>query len=54
MGSLGHFLISLGKSVLRIGSCIWVLISPSLMVLAIGFGVAEILGIVEELVDKRK
>ena len=53
MGSLGHFLVSLGKSILRIGACIWAAVSKDIAVLAIGFLIAELLGILEEIVDKR-
>lgn len=53
MNSLGHFLVSLGKSILRIGACVWTAITVDVVILAIGFVLAEVLGIVEELVDKR-
>lgn len=53
MNSLGHFLISLVKSILRIGACVWTVVSKDVAVLAIGFGIAELLGILEEVVDKR-
>ena len=53
MNSLGHFLVSLGKSILRIGACVWTAITADVVILAIGFVLAEVLGIVEELVDKR-
>ncbi len=54
MNSLGHFLISLVKSLLRIGACVWTGLTGNIVVLAVGFGIAEILGILEEIVDKRK
>lgn len=53
MNSLGHFLVSLGKSILRIGACVWTAITADVVILAVGFVLAEVLGIVEELVDKR-
>lgn len=53
MNSLGHFLVSLSKSILRIGACIWTVVSGNVVVLATGFGIAELLGILEEVVDKR-
>jgi len=53
MNSTGHLLISIAKSFLRISSCVWCIASGSIVVLAVGLLAAEILGIVEELVDKR-
>lgn len=44
----GHFYISIVKSILRIGGCIGFLTNPALLV--VGLFLAEILGIVEELV----
>jgi hypothetical protein len=53
MNSLGHLIISATKSVIRLVSC-WISYSyNSVAPLAIGFAVAEILGILEEVVDKR-
>jgi len=54
MNSLGHLLISISKSGIRIASCIVSLLHGSVWPIAIGFLVAEVLGIAEELVDKRK
>lgn len=54
MNSLGHLLISIGKSIIRMGSCIWTIVSGTVLPIAIGFLIAEILGILEELVDKRQ
>ena len=54
MNSLGHLLISIGKSIIRIGSCIWSICTGAVLPIAIGFLVAEVLGILEELVDKRE
>ena len=53
MNSKGHLYISLGKSILRIASAIVTIITNDVLWLALGFGVAEVLGIIEELVDKR-
>ena len=58
---MNHFKVSFAKSVLRILGCIvtcvfaatqWYM--AALIVLGASFGVAEILGIAEELFDKRK
>lgn len=57
---MNHFSISMIKSCLRIFSSIlafgllWINIFASIMVLAAGYGIAEILGILEEIFDKRK
>lgn len=53
MNSLGHLLISIVKSGLRIAACIVSLMHGTIWPLAAGFLVAEVLGIAEELVDKR-
>lgn len=53
MNSKGHLFISITKLGLRIVSCILAIILKSFAPLAIGFGIAEILGVLEELVDKR-
>lgn len=53
MNSIGHLVISIAKSALRLGACVWCICSRSVVCLALGFLVAEILGILEELVDKR-
>ena len=58
---MNHFKISFAKSILRILGCIvacvfaatqWYM--ASLITLGLSFGVAEILGIAEEIFDKRK
>ena len=64
MNSIGHLAVSVAKSVLRIGACVWCLcasgggaaaaFSSAVMPLAVGFLLAEMLGILEELVDDRK
>lgn len=53
MNSKGHLYVSISKSLLRIGGCIWALVQASIAPLAILLLVAEMLGILEELVDKR-
>lgn len=53
MNSKGHLIISITKSSLRIVSCIISIMIGSFEPLVIGFGGAELLGILEELVDKR-
>ena len=53
MNSIGHLLVSIAKSLLRIGVCIWCICTDAVFPLAMGFLAAEVLGIVEELVDKR-
>lgn len=54
MGDKGHFLISVAKSALRILACLLTIFQKDVMYLAVGFGIAEVLGILEEVVDKRK
>jgi hypothetical protein len=48
----GHFYVSIMKSLLRLGACygLWMTGDTMLMVVGVLFGIAEILGIVEELV----
>ena len=53
MNSKGHLFISLAKSIIRIGSCVITLCNHSVVPIAVGFLGAEVLGIAEELVDKR-
>lgn len=53
MGDKGHFLISIAKSALRILGCILAFKQNSVEQLAIWFGLAEVLGILEEVADKR-
>lgn len=53
MNSKGHLFISIAKSAVRIGACGWALVSGRIIPLAAGFLAAEVLGIAEELVDKR-
>lgn len=53
MNSKGHLYVSSAKSALRILSCIVSICKKSVKVLAIGLLAAELLGILEELVDNR-
>ena len=53
MSSKGHLITSTIKSCIRIASCIITLFNHDVTSLAIGFGIAELSGIIEELVDKR-
>ena len=53
MNSKGHLFISLGKSVIRIVGGIVALVKKSIVPLAVGVIVAEIGGVLEELVDER-
>lgn len=56
MNSKWHLISSILKSILRIAGCIYVILNPTfngVKVLAVLFALAEILGILEELGDKR-
>lgn len=53
MNSKGHLFISLGKSGIRVIGGVVALIKKSVVPLAIGVIVAEVGGILEELVDER-
>lgn len=53
MNSTGHLLVSIAKSLLRMGACAWCICTGAVVPLAMGFLAAEVLGIVEELVDNR-
>lgn len=53
MNSKGHLIISLAKSAVRVAGGIVALTTKSIIPLAVGVIVAEIGGILEELVDKR-
>lgn len=53
MNSKGHLFISVAKSALRLISSGIVIFTGNITTLAIGFFFAELLGIAEELVDKR-
>lgn len=53
MNSKGHLIISLAKSAVRVVGGIATLIKKSVIPLAVGVIVAEIGGVLEELVDER-
>lgn len=53
MNSKGHLILSIIKSVVRIVSCVLTIVIKSITPMAIGFMIAEGLGICEEMVDKR-
>ena len=53
MNSKGHLFISLGKSGIRVIGGIVALLKKSVVPLAIGVIVAEVGGVLEELVDER-
>lgn len=53
MNSKWHLYISIIKSVIRILSCIISVVTKKFEYLAIGLGIAEGLGILEELKDDR-
>lgn len=53
MNSKGHLFISLAKSSIRVIGGIVALLSKSVVPLAIGIIVAEVGGVLEELVDER-
>lgn len=53
MKDMSHFIISLIKSFLRIGGCISYIINEKVGYVVLAFLFAEILGIAEELMDKR-
>lgn len=53
MGSKGHLRISVNKSLIRMACCVSALMNNSIEILCIGLIIAEVLGVVEELVDKR-
>jgi hypothetical protein len=46
-----HYKISMVKSAIRIGGCIWAWASMSIVVLAISLLLAELLGILEEVIE---
>ena len=53
MNSIGHLLVSIVKSIIRIVACAFSIHTGTVLPLAIGFLAAEVLGIAEELVDER-
>lgn len=53
MNSIEHFCISVLKSLIRIFSCVFSIKKDKVGYIAIGFLIAEIFGIAEEVFDKR-
>lgn len=53
MNSKGHLIISLAKSFVRVIGAIATLVTKSVIPVAVGIVVAEVGGVLEELVDKR-
>ena len=53
MNDAGHFWISMTKSIIRILSALATILLGEVIFLAGGFLIAEFLGIIEEVVDKR-
>ena len=53
MNSKGHLIISLAKSVIRVVGGVITLSTGSIVPLAMGIIVAEVGGVLEEIVDKR-
>lgn len=53
MNSKGHLFISLGKSCIRVIGGIVTLINGSIIPLVVGVILAEVGGVLEELVDER-
>ena len=53
MKDKGHFIVSLLKSTIRIAGCVATLKTKNNKIMAGSFLLAEVLGIVEEVADKR-
>lgn len=53
MNSKGHLFISLTKSIIRVVGGLMTLINGSVIPLSVGVVIAEVGGVLEELVDKR-
>lgn len=53
MKDKGHFYTSLLKSLIRIVACALAITNHNIYILAIGLFIAEILGVAEEIFDKR-
>ena len=53
MNDKGHLFISLGKSAIRVIGGIVTLVNGSIIPLTVGIIVAEVGGVLEELVDER-
>ena len=54
MKPFSHFSVSLMKSFVRLIACGVAVIENSILPLAWGFGIAEVLGVIEELVEDGK
>lgn len=53
VGSKGHMYTSMTKSAVRILTCILALADNSIIILASGLCAAELLGVLEEILDRR-
>lgn len=53
MKDKGHFYISLSKSLIRIAGCVLAIAGTGILSVPITFLLAEVLGIAEEVFDKR-
>jgi len=53
MNSKEHFLISVGKSAIRIVGCTIGVMNKSIAIIGCSLIAAEVFGVLEELVDKR-
>ena len=53
MNSKGHFLISAGKSAIRIIGCVVGVLNKSIAIIGCSLIAAEVFGVLEELVDNR-
>lgn len=53
MNSKSHLYASLAKSFIRVIGCVLAIVGKSVFLLAVLFLLAEVLGIVEELIDER-
>lgn len=53
MKSKWHLIISVLKSAIRILSCVYLIVTGSVLAFAVGFLIAEVLGILEEIKDER-
>jgi len=53
MKDKGHFYISITKSIIRIVGAMLCIVDQNILILAASFAIAEVLGIFEEVADKR-
>lgn len=53
MKDKGHFITSLIKSVIRIGFCLWAWKTNMFQIAMFGLMLAEVVGILEEILDRR-